>query len=123
MFAWSCMGRVTVIRQTDTDFLGSFILMPPDSQRCEFTTGNVSGGVVRDDAGITFLTSVTGQDSNEFFALPGCVVVTQDLLWNGSAASNRLVASRGLTVDCPAEGRLQVTARIDGPRTEVFTSN
>ena len=116
---WNCRGRVTIVRQTGTDFLGSFTLMPPDTQRCEVTTGNITG-VVRDDARISFEASVTGQNPNEFFALPGCLLVTQDPLWIGSLAGNRLVASRSLTVDCPADGRLQVTARTDGPRTEVF---
>ena len=117
---WTCMGRVTIARQTGTDFLGSFTLVPPDTQRCEDTSGNISSGVVRDDAWISFEAGVTGEDPIEFFALPGCVVVTQDSLWTGTVAGNRFVASRGLTVDCPSDGRVQITSRADGPRTATF---
>ncbi|MCP3995458.1 MAG: hypothetical protein GY722_10390 [bacterium] len=119
---WNCMGRVTIVRQTGTDFLGSFTLIPPDSQRCEVTTGNISGGVIRDDARITFGADVTGPDPNQFFALPGCDLMTQDPLWIGSVAGDRFVASRVLTVDCPTDGRVQITARADGPRTAIFES-
>ncbi len=119
-FSWSCMGRVTIARQTGRDFLGSFEMMPPETPRCEDTSGNISGGVLQEDARISFLTTVSGQASDEFFGLPGCGVVTQEPLWTGSAAGNRLSVSRGATVDCPADGRLQVTVRAEGPRTTVF---
>ena len=114
---WNCEGRVTIIRQSGTDFLGTFASSPPDGQFCERATGNITSGIVRADAGISFDTSVTEQDPNKFFALPGCVVVTQDALWSGTANGDRFVASRSLTVDCPADGRMQITARADGSRT------
>ena len=116
---WSCEGRVTVLRQTVTDFLGNFALMPPE-ERCGVATGDVTSGVIREGAQISFLTTATEQAPDEFFAIPGCVLVTQDPLWTGSVAGGRMVAQRGLTVDCPTDGRLQIIARVDGPRTEVF---
>ncbi len=120
---WNCEGRVTILRQTGTDFLGSFTLTPPDTQRCEVTTGNIRGGVVRRDARISFEADVTGQDPTDFLALPGCSLVTQDTLWTGSVVGDRIVASHGLTLDCPAEGRIRITGRADGNRSATFTSN
>ncbi len=120
---WNCMGNVTIVRQTVTDFLGTFLVMPPDPQRCEFVTGNVSAGVISEGARISFATSVPGQESDEFLAPPGCAVVTQEPLWTGSIVGERMVASRGLTVDCPAGGRVQITGRVEGPRTTVFESD
>lgn len=117
---WSCSGRVTVIRQSGADFLGTFALGPPDQQLCPNTSGDLTGGIVGANAQISFSTVVPGQDPNEFFGLPGCDLVAQDPLWGGLANGDRFVASRGLTVDCPAEGRLQITATADGSRTADF---
>ena len=117
MATWNCRGRVTISRQTFPDFPGTFLLTPPDPQRCEMTTGNLSGGVVRNDGRILFATSATGQDPDVFFALPDCVVVGQDPLWTGRVIGDRFVASTDLTVDCPADVRLRITGRAEGSRT------
>ena len=114
---WSCGGRVSIVRQTGADILGTFSLSPSDGQLCESATGNLTGGIVRRDAGISFGTEVPGQAPGEFFALPDCVVVTQGGLWSGTANGDRLVASRRLTVDCPADGRMEITGRADGSRS------
>ena len=66
------------------------------------------------------MTIVDGQDPNQVFGLPECDLLTQDPLWSGRAAGERLIASRTLVADCPAEGRVQVTVRAEGPRTTVF---
>ncbi len=87
-----------------------------DTQSCATTEGTISGGVVRGGGQITFGTIVPGQGSNEFFALPGCVLVNQAPQWTGSVTGDRLVASLSLTVDCPADGRVQITGRADGSR-------
>lgn len=121
-FSWTCRGRVTVVRQSGADFLGTFASALSAERRCDAVTGDIIGGVVRRDASITFDTIVPGRDPGEFFALPGCALVTQDTLWSGRANGDRFFASRGLTVDCPAEGRIQVTARADGSRTDPFAS-
>lgn len=114
---WSCGGRVQVIRQSGPDFLGTFGLSPSDGQRCEAASGEITSGIIRRNAGISFNTAVPGQDPNEFFALPSCVVVSGDGLWTGTANGDRFVANRRLTVDCPGDGRLDVTGRADGSRT------
>ena len=114
---WSCAGRVTVLRQSGTDFLGTFALNPPDGQRCEAATGNLTGGIIRRDARVSFDTRTVDQDPDEFFALPGCAVASEGGLWNGRANGDGFVASRRMTVDCPVDGRMQITARVDGQRT------
>ncbi len=120
--SWTCSGRVTIVRQSGPDFLGTFAANPPDGRLCAVATGNITSGVVRRDAGVSFETVVPGQDTDEFFALPGCVVVTQDALWSGRAIGDRFVASRSLTVDCPGDGRMEVTGRADGSRSAALAS-
>jgi hypothetical protein len=121
MITWSCGGRVTILRQSGTDILGTFLSMPADGESCEPTTGDITSGIVGDNGRVFFETDISGQDPSEFFALPGCVLVTQDSLWRGSAG-DRLIASRRLTVDCPADGRLEITGRAAGPRTSRYAS-
>lgn len=114
---WSCGGRVTIIRQSGADILGTFSMSPSDGQLCETATGNLTGGILRRDARILFGTDVPGQAPDEFFGLPGCVVVSQDEMWSGRANGERLVASRGMTVDCPGDGRMEIIGRADGSRS------
>lgn len=116
---WNCVGSVSILRQSGVDFFGRFTSSPPDPERCDDIDGDINSGVVLSDARISFATTVPGQDG-ELFALPGCALVTQDLLWTGSIVGERLVASRGATVDCPTDGRVRITSRIDGPRTTNF---
>ena len=114
---WTCDGRVSIIRQSGNDILGTFSLGASGGQRCEAATGNLTGGIVRRDARISFGTDVPGQAPDEFFALPGCVVVDQGGLWSGTANGEHLVASRSLTVDCPGDGRMEISGRADGSRS------
>lgn len=114
---WSCEGRVTVVRQSGTDFLGTFTANPPDGQLCTHASGDMTGGIVRADTRISFDTRVTEQDPDTFFAFPDCVVVTQEAVWSGTANGDHFIATRRLTVDCPADGRMEVTAKARGSRT------